>query len=191
MEFKLTSEEAVRMFGIWQGELVRVPGTRAVENGEIKLDSVPSARGAVHTLDGALVYVWYRAANEPTERAIREASVATQVMNLPRQLYTGRLIDIMKGADDTIYFKVMTVERRDESRNGMPAFRSFNPSKGQLIEMTINPTAATVAAAQREVASAQPAPRIQPVVPAAPAVQPAAVQPVPAGMRVRRTQGGR
>ena len=150
MEFKLTALEAVRMFNIWHDEMVAHPGVRAVEGGEIKLDSVPSTRGAVHPMDGALVFVWYRAANPPTERAVREAQVATQVMNLPRQLYTGKLIDILKGADGTVYFKVMAVERRDESRNGMPAFRSFNPSKGQLIEMTINPTAATIAAAPRE-----------------------------------------
>ena len=179
MEMKLTSAEAVRLFDIWAAELSADPARRAVETGEIKLDSVPTARGAVHTMDGALVYVWYRAANEPTERAIREAHVATAIQNLPRQLYTGRLIDIVRGADGTVYFKVMASERRDEARQGMPAFRSFNPSKGQLIEMTINPSAATVAATS--------GPRG--VVPAA--TQPAAsiqtVQPVPAGMVVRRT----
>jgi hypothetical protein len=170
VEFKLTDVEAVRMFDIWYNELHRGdPTVRRVENGEIKLDTVPSARGAVHLMDGALVQVWYRAANEPTERAIREASVATQVMNLPRQMYTGRLIDILKhGTDGTIYFKLMTVERRDESRNGMPAFRSFNPSKGQLIEMTINPTAATIAAAPRETPAAPAVASIQPVEPVAP-----------------------
>jgi hypothetical protein len=150
------------------------PAARAVEQGGIKLDAVPSARGAVHTMDGALVIVWYRAANEPTERAIREAAVATQVMNLPRQLYTGKLIDIKRGADGTVYFKLMAIERRDESRNGMPAFRSFNPSKGQLIEMVINPSAATQAAG----------PAVPSAIQSTPAVAP--VQPVPPGVAVRR-----
>lgn len=172
MEIKLTSAEAVIMFDTWHRELNSNRAARAVEGGAIKLDAVPSARGAVHQMDGALVYVWYRAANEPTERAIREAQVATVVMNMPRQLYTGKLIDILKGADGTVYFKVMAVERRDEARNGMPAFRSFNPSKGQLIEMTINPSAATISAGAT--AAAPAATRIQ------------TVEPVPAGLAVRR-----
>lgn len=182
MEIKLTSAEAVVMFNAWYTELAANRTARAVESGHVKLDSVPSTRGAVHTMDGALVIVWYRAANEPTERAIREASVATQVMNLPRQMYTGKLIDIIKGADGTVYFKVMAVERRDERRQGMPAFRSFNPSKGQLIEMTVNPAAATLAtlpAAVDAIRNAAVMADDQPT-----GIPP--VEPLPAGVAVRR-----
>jgi hypothetical protein len=139
MEIKLTAEAASRMFGIWRAELEANPRARAVENGEVKLDTVPSAVGAVHLMDGSLVEVWYKASKPPTERAIREASEATQMMHMPRQRYTGKLIDIKRGADGTVYFLVRALERREEG-TGMPAFRAFNPSKGQVLEMTINMT---------------------------------------------------
>ena len=66
----------------------------------------------------------------------------------------------------------------------MPGFSWFNPSKGQLIEMTINPSAATIAAGAAAAPAA--ASRIQPV------EQQPAVAPVLAGMAVRRDpEGGR
>jgi hypothetical protein len=164
MEYRLTAHEAVRLFDIWRRELDGAPEARAVENGQIRLDSVASpthsARGqrTQHAMDGALVIVWYRAANPATARAVREASVATELMGLPRQLYTGKLIDILRGSDGTVYFKLRAIERIDETTH-QPAFRSFNPSKGGLIEMVINPSAATVAAsAARMQAAAQDVP---------------------------------
>ena len=152
MEYKLTTHEAVRLFDVWCRELEAAPGIRSVENGSIHLDSVPSttehAHGQrlEHAMDGSLLIVWYVAAGEASSRAIREAAAATSVMGLPRQLYTGRLIDILRSRDGTVYFKVRSIERIDETTH-QPAFRSFNPSKGQLIEMTINPAAAAVAEA--------------------------------------------
>lgn len=151
MEYRLTAHEAVRLFDIWRRELEASPGSRAVENGQIRLDSVASPQQAVrgqhtqHAMDGALVVVWYRAANPATPRAVREASIATEVMGLPRHLYTGKLIDILRAMDGTVYFKLRAIERVDETTH-QPAYRSFNPSKGQLVEMVINPSAATVAA---------------------------------------------
>jgi len=179
MEIRLTVHEAVRMFGIWQRELSASQNSRVVEGGSIQLDAVPSCRGAVHQMNGSLVVVWYRAANAPTARAIREASVATQMMNLPRQLYMGKLIDIKKGADDTVYFLVRSMTRQDSANDNAPAYRAFNPSKGELIEMIINPSAATIAASGGQMAPAciqQPS--------SAPAVAPTVV---PQGVAVRRS----
>jgi len=150
MELKLTAAEAARMFEIWGHEIETHPGTRTVENGVVRLDAVPSARGAVHQMNGSLVEVRYQAAFEPTARAIAEARRATVEFGLPRQLYSGRLIDIKRAVDGTVYFMVKAIQREGAG------FRCFNPSKGQLIEMTINPAAAALAAQQaRQPAVAQ------------------------------------
>ena len=66
-------------------------------------------------------------------------------MSLPRQLYMGKLIDIKRGQDSTVYFLVRSMTRQDSG--GGPAYRCFNPSKGELIEMVINPVASTIAQA--------------------------------------------
>jgi hypothetical protein len=144
MEYRLTGNEAVRLFDVWRRELDGTPELRTVESGNIKLDSI--ARGH-HAMDGAVVIVWYRAAYAPTARAVREAAVATELMGLPRHMYSGKLIDILRASDGTVYFTLRAIERIDE-RTHQPAFRSFNPAKGQLIEMVINPSAATVSAAR-------------------------------------------
>jgi hypothetical protein len=166
MEIKLTSVEAVSMFNIWHTE--KESGARRVEGGAIQLDSVPSIPGAEHAMDGSTVIVWYQAAEEPTARAIQEARTAVEIMQLPRKLYMGKLIDIKKGRDGTVYFLVRSMTRHDA--NGQPAYRAFNPSKGQLLEMTINPSGATINTAF-------------PVV-SAPAIQPTQVD---AGVVIRRT----
>lgn len=145
MELKLTATEAVRMFEIWRTEIDGRPGAREVENGVVRLDSVPSARGAIHQMNGSLVEVRYQAAFEPTARAIAEARRATVEFGLPRQLYSGRLIDIKRGTDGTVYFMVKAIQREGAG------WRCFNPSKGQLIEMTINPAAAALAAQQARI----------------------------------------
>jgi len=174
MEIRLTVAEAARMFEVWRVELENssTSGQRAVENGQVILDSVPSARGAVHAMNGSLVEVWYRTDpnNTPTARAIDEARRATVEFGLPRQLYSGRLVDIKRGADGTVYFMVKAIQRDGAG------FRCFNPSKGQLLHMTINPAAAALVA--------QPAERMP-----QPQHQQAAVT-VPHGVAVRR-EGGR
>jgi hypothetical protein len=166
MEFRLTVNEASRMFEAWRRELEATPGLRAVEGGQIRLDSIPSPAHPVrgvrteHAMDGSLVIVWYVAHLAATERAIREAATATGMMRLPRHLYTGRLIDILRAADGSVYFKVRTVERIDEATH-QPAYRSFSPSKAQLAEMILNPSAASVAASM---ATAMTPERTEPVV---------------------------
>lgn len=144
MEYRLTRHEAAQMFEIWRRELEASPGLRAVEAGQIRLDSVGSQRGAAHAMDGSLVIVTYEAYRHATERAVREAAVATEMMHMPRSFYTGRLIDILRAADGSVFFRVRTLERIDETTH-QPAFRSFAPSKGTLIELVINPGAAALA----------------------------------------------
>lgn len=138
MKIRLTLAEAARMFEIWRAELDARADLRAIENGQVKLDSVPSARGAVHAMDGSLVEVWYKRdqRNEVTARQIAEARRATEEFGLPAELYSGRLIDIKRAADGTVYFMVKAVQREGAG------FRCFSPSKGQLLEMSIYPPGA-------------------------------------------------
>lgn len=137
MQIALNSpQEAVEFFERLHDEVLRT-GDRTSMG--VKLDSVPSMPGAVHKFDGSTVTVWYRSANKPTDRQIREATVAVGMMGIPRDRFTGKLIDARRTKDGSVFFLCGGVlERRDEGNNGMPAFRAFNPSKGQVLSMSIN-----------------------------------------------------
>lgn len=162
MELRLTHEAAIRVFALWYQFLVDHPGARALEDGTIKLDSVPidsvtathaSRNPLQHAMDGSTVIAWYRAGRPATVRAIEEARNATQVLGLPRSLYVGKLIDIRRNqADRTIYMKMRTITRN--GADGSPQFRTLNPSKGTLTELLINPTAADMAGAMGSQADA-------------------------------------
>ena len=166
-QLTLTVSAAVNMFALLRAEMESNEGRRVLENGTVKLDTVPSVRGADHHMDGSLVIVIYKAAHRATDRAVREASEAVNLMSLPRQLYIGKLIDIMRGADRTVYFKVRSITRRDEGSH-QPAFRSFNPSKGQLIEMVINPHEESIQTASARAQTQAPATPATPVTPVTP-----------------------
>jgi hypothetical protein len=153
MEFRLTQQAAVQMLDAWERHLATNPGLRALEDGTILLDSaavVPVNPAVPRTpfvpaMDGSVIIAWYRASEEPTAQAIAEARMATQVLGLPRELYVGKLISIQRGKDRTVYLKCRTITRQNAS--GEPAYRTLNPSKGQLVELLINPTQADIASA--------------------------------------------
>jgi hypothetical protein len=126
------------------GRAMTEPGIRLLQNNQIKLDSKPSVRGAVHDNDGSTCLAWYVAGNRSTERAIREGREWSEVMQMPRHLYPGKLIDILRGSNG-VYIKIRTMSRRDESHDNSPAFRSFNPSVGRMIALVINPSEALIA----------------------------------------------
>lgn len=105
----------------------------------VKLDSVPSMPGSVHRFDGSTVTVWYQSSGRtPTARQIREASAATN-LGIPTGRYTGKIVDVKRARDGTVYVLCGGIlERRDEANDGMPAFRAFSPSKGQVLNLSIN-----------------------------------------------------
>lgn len=144
MELRLTQPVAVRMLDAWAAFLEANPGVRALEDGSVKLDSAPQASPFIPAMDGSTVIAWYRAGGEATPQAIEEARIATEVMGLPRSLYVGKLIDIRKGANGS-YMRLRTITR--QTATGQPAYRTLNPSKGQLIELLINPTQADIGGA--------------------------------------------
>jgi hypothetical protein len=139
MELRLTQAAAVQVITSWAAFLSANPNIRVLEGGGIKLDSAPQATPYVPNMDGSTIIAWYKADPNavPTAKAIEEARMATQVLGLPRGLYVGKLIDIRMGANGA-YLKCRTITRQTET--GAPAYRTFNPSKGTLLELLINPT---------------------------------------------------
>jgi hypothetical protein len=146
MELRLTQAAAVQVITAWAAYLEANPGIRAVEGGGVKLDSAPQASPYVPAMDGSTVIAWYKAdpTAEVSAQAIAEANMATNVMGLPRTLYVGKLIDIRRGANGA-YLKLRTITRL--TAGGAPAYRTFNPAKGQLIELIVNPTPADLSSA--------------------------------------------
>lgn len=167
-EIRITQSVGRRMFDLWRQEL-DTTNARSVESGHVKLDTVPSppprmrARGShtEHAMDGSTVIVWYIAGRRASQRAIREASEATEMMHLPRHLYVGKIIDVLRNQEGQPYILCRTITRRD-SGSGQAAFRAFNPQVGNFVEMVINPSEETTAAEMARNRTARQAPRPEP-----------------------------
>lgn len=96
-------------------------------------------------MDGSTGIFWYIAGREATARAIREAAESTEMMHLPRHLYIGKIIDILRNRDGQAYLVCRSITRREEG-SGRPAYRAFNPFLGSFVEAIINPLEATMTA---------------------------------------------
>lgn len=160
MKIELNSpQEAVEFFDRLCAEL-ETTGGRELVGGTVKLDSVPSMPGSIHKFDGSTVTVWYRVCAKPSARQIREATVAVQMLGMPQERHTGKLVDVKRAKDGSVFFLCGGVlERRDEANDGMPAFRAFNPSKGQVLGMTVNCEAAISTSTNGSVHIPAPTPR--------------------------------
>lgn len=91
-----------------------------------KLENVPA---------GAHVLVAYFAGREPTPRAIHEASRAREA-GIPLHHYTGILTSVWTTRHGDIVFTVYVNER--DGREGNPgAYRTFNPSLGDLLLLEV------------------------------------------------------
>jgi hypothetical protein len=196
-EIRITQSVGRRMFTLWREEL-DITNARSVESGHVKLDAVPSppprqrTRGShtEHAMDGSTVIVWYIAGREATQRAIREASEATEMMHLPRHLYVGKIIDVLWNQGGQAYIVCRTITRRD-SGSGHAAFRAFNPYVGNFVEMIINPSEETTAAEMARNRTARQAPRPEPpqVPGAAETIERVAFSPRPRRRNLRRRRG--
>lgn len=146
MQLRITAATAVQMFNAWATFLEGHPGIRVLEDGSVKLDTAPQATPFVPNMDGSTIIAWYK--SDPnavtSERAIAEARMATQELGLPRSLFVGKLIDIKRGANG-VYMKCRTITR--QTADGKPAYRTFNPAKGTIIELLINPAPGDLSAA--------------------------------------------
>ncbi len=80
---------------------------------------------------GSLLFVSYNAGRKPTDRAQREAARAKSA-GIARRHFTGRLTSIAKNEHGEFYFTIYTPERDDETVPSQEAYRSFNPSLGDL-----------------------------------------------------------
>ena len=118
--------------------------SRLLQNGQVKLDTEPSVRGVTHLNYGSVCLAWYVAGNRSNARQVRESSEWAAIMQMPRHLYPGKLIDIMRGRNG-VYLKIRTMSRRDERHENTPAYRNFNPAVGTMLALIINPSEAILA----------------------------------------------
>lgn len=134
MQIKATGAEAAVMFRQMYSEKIRTD-ERLLLGGAVAIDSVRET-GKAHAYDGSTVVLWYKSSGKPTARAEKEAQVSTD-MGIPRQMFMGKLIDIKLNKDQQVYFLVRAINRQGD--DGKPCFRAFNPTKGDVLEITINP----------------------------------------------------
>jgi hypothetical protein len=146
-KFRLTEPMAVRVLKLWWDSIQEYGREQGLESGMIKLDSNPqlTIERPEHSLDGSPVIIWYEARTSAME-ASSEWNVAVNVLNLPRSLHVGTLIDLKKNTSDgTHYIKIRTITRLDW--HGNACYRTLNPSKGRLIQAIFNPDPYEVSAA--------------------------------------------
>lgn len=98
--------------------------------------------GTTHKRDGALATFWYRACHKPTAAQIAAADRAVRIQGIPRQRYTGRLVDVFKHKG-TLYALLMDVQERDTNGTKKALnFRMMNLDDGNLYRAFIDATPA-------------------------------------------------
>jgi hypothetical protein len=85
---------------------------------------------------GSLLFVSYSAGRVPTDRAYREGARA-QRQGIARRHFTGELTSVWKNKKGEFCFTVKTPERDDERTGQQEAWRTFNPSIGELHSLEV------------------------------------------------------
>lgn len=87
--------------------------------------------------EGASLHVEYVAGREPTERAVREAR-RSEAAGIPRRSFFGKLHRVWrtKGKGEAV-LTVLCANRDDERTGAQEAYRTFNPSLGTLLSVTV------------------------------------------------------
>lgn len=86
--------------------------------------------------EGADLFVSYVAGRAPTDRAIREAQRATRA-GQARRHFTGKLHRVWRTQKGEAVLTVLTPDRDDERTGAQEAYRTFNPSLGTLLGVTV------------------------------------------------------
>ncbi len=87
--------------------------------------------------EGAPVFVAYQAGRPPTDRAVREAQRSASE-GIPHGFFFGKLHRVWrtKGRGEAV-LTVLCANRDDERTGAKEAYRTFNPSLGQLRALTV------------------------------------------------------
>lgn len=94
--------------------------------------------GTTHARDGNLATFWYKACHKPTQAQIDAAHRAVVVQGIPRNRYTGRLVDVFKH-NGTLYALLMDVQERDfTGAKRQTNYRMMNLDDGTLFRAFID-----------------------------------------------------
>lgn len=103
--------------------------------------------GTSHARDGNLATFWYKACHKPTAAQIAAADRAVRVQGIPRQRYTGRLVDVFKH-NGSLYALLMDVQERDHTGAKRALnFRMMNLDDGNLYRAFIDAKVVTAPSA--------------------------------------------
>lgn len=87
--------------------------------------------------EGADLHVQYVAGREPTPRAVREAR-RSEAAGIPRRSFFGKLHRVWRTKGKGEVVLTVLCENRDDERTGaQEAYRTFNPSLGTLVSVTV------------------------------------------------------
>ncbi len=95
------------------------------------MDEAQTAALLAGLSEGAEVEVVYEAGGERTPRAEREASRA-RLAGADLQRLRGRYVGSWRNQRGELYFTILTPDRDDERTGEQEAYRSINPSVGNL-----------------------------------------------------------
>lgn len=131
-----------------RGVLSLVPYTGCVAKRRVAVDDVEYPgfgqrlpAGVEHARNGSLVTLWYKAMHAPTKRQLAEANLAVKVMGIPRRRYTGRLVDVFRHSNGSLYCLLMDVLERHTQKGAHP-FRMMNLDDGDLYAAFVEEPAA-------------------------------------------------
>lgn len=86
--------------------------------------------------DGAMLFVSYEAGEPPTPAAVAQAARARR-MGLALRHFTGTLVGMRRNRWNQLYFTVFVNERDGGYGGPEGAYRSFNPSVGDLFSLVV------------------------------------------------------
>jgi hypothetical protein len=122
-----------------RGKIKLIPYTGALKMRDVAVDDVAypgfgkklGARSK-HALNGSRVTLWYKAAHKPTASQIAKAEYATKTLRIPRQRYTGTLVDVFRHKGTLYTLLAGVLERDREAGKHAVNFRMMNLDDGTL-----------------------------------------------------------
>lgn len=94
--------------------------------------------GLSHKLNGSMVTLWYKAQHKATKAQIAKAKYATTVLKIPRNRYTGTLIDVFLHRGTLYCLLAGVLERDREAGKHNVNYRMMNLDDGTVFAAFIS-----------------------------------------------------